>query len=616
VLLLVGGELPALPVILPHRLEDVEHRRPLGAEARAVLHAGRDDVSVHGAEGALDAVDDQHLLAAKHDPELLVGMTVYRKDGVGLELDEVDHGAVAEQGSPDRTGCQLERLDGGEADKLRFGHATIIVESVTVVESSLLRRQAYIDGRWVVADSGQTFPVLDPATGATVADVPRMGAAETRRAIDAAAKAQPAWRARTAKDRATMLRRLADLMLEQQRDLAALLVTEQGKPLAEAEAEIAYAASFYEWFAEEGKRVYGDTIPPPAPDRRIIVLKEPAGTTAGITPWNFPSAMVTRKSAPALAAGCTMVLKPAEQTPLSALAIAALAEEAGLPAGVLSIVTGDAADAPAIGTEMTSNPLVRKLGFTGSNAVGKLLMAQCAPQLKKISLELGGNAPFIVFDDADLDVVMDAFLMCKFRNSGQTCISANRILVQRTIFDEVASRLTELARGLKVANGFEEGAQVGPLIDRQGFEKVEQHVADALERGADLLVGGAPHPLGQTFFEPTVLTGVTPDARMSCEETFGPVAGLIPFATEEEAVRIANDTPYGLSAYFFTRDLARSWRVAEGLEAGIVAVNTGFISTEVAPFGGVKESGIGREGSKYGIDEWLELKYLALGGIT
>jgi succinate-semialdehyde dehydrogenase/glutarate-semialdehyde dehydrogenase len=424
-----------------------------------------------------------------------------------------------------------------------------------------------------------------------------MGAAETHRAIEAAERALPAWRARTAKERAAVLRRLADLMLERADELSALLVREQGKPLAEARAEVAYAASFYEWFAEEGKRVYGDTIPPPTPDRRILVLKEPVGVTAGITPWNFPSAMVTRKSAPALAAGCTMVLKPAEQTPLSALAVAALAEEAGLPPGVLSIVTGDAGDAPVIGAEMTSNRIVRKLGFTGSNAVGKLLMAQCAPQLKKLSLELGGNAPFLVFDDADLDVVMDAFMTCKFRNSGQTCISANRILVQAGVFDEVASRLTDLAQRLKVANGFEEGAQVGPLIDRQGFEKVERHVADALERGAELVVGGSPHALGGTFFEPTVMTGVTVDARMSCEETFGPVAGLIPFQTEEEALRLANDTPYGLSAYFFTRDLARAWRVSEGLEAGIVALNTGFISTEVAPFGGVKESGIGREGS-------------------
>jgi succinate-semialdehyde dehydrogenase/glutarate-semialdehyde dehydrogenase len=486
---------------------------------------------------------------------------------------------------------------------------------MATVDSELVRRKAYVDGTWSDADSGETFAVVDPATAETIVDVPRMGAAETARAIEAAERALPDWHGRTAKDRALILRRLADLMLERSDALSALLVREQGKPLVEARAEVAYAASFYEWFAEEGKRIYGDTIPPPTPDRRILVLKEPVGVTAGITPWNFPSAMVTRKSAPALAAGCTMVLKPAEQTPLSALAVAALAEEAGLPPGVLSIVTGDTEDAPDIGAEMTSNPAVRKLGFTGSNAVGKLLMAQCAPQLKKISLELGGNAPFVVFDDADLEVVMDAFMACKFRNSGQTCISANRILVQAGVFDEVASRLTELAQGLKVANGFEQGAQVGPLIDDQGFEKVEQHVSDAVDRGAELLAGGSAHALGGTFFEPTVMVGVTVDARMSCEETFGPVAGLIPFRTEEEALRLANDTPYGLSAYFFTNDVARSWRVSEGLEAGIVALNTGFISTEVAPFGGVKESGIGREGSKYGIDEWLELKYVAVGGL-
>jgi succinate-semialdehyde dehydrogenase/glutarate-semialdehyde dehydrogenase len=486
---------------------------------------------------------------------------------------------------------------------------------VAIVDSELIRRQAYVDGSWEDADSGDTFAVVDPATGQTLAEVPRMGAPETRRAIAAAARAFPAWRARTAKDRARILRRVSDLMLEREEELASLLVMEQGKPLHEARAEVAYAASFYEWFGEEGKRVYGDTIPPPTPDRRILVLKEPVGVTAGITPWNFPSAMVTRKSAPALAAGCTMVLKPAEQTPLSALAVAALAEEAGLPPGVLSIVTGDAEDAPAIGAEMTSNPLVRKVGFTGSNAVGKLLMAQCAQQLKKISLELGGNAPFVVFDDADLDAVMEAFEACKFRNSGQTCISANRILVQAGVFDDAAARLADLAGALRVANGFEEGVQVGPLIDRQGFEKVEEHVADAIARGAEVVTGGSPHALGGTFFEPTVLTGVTADARMSCEETFGPVAGLMPFRTEEEAVRIANDTPYGLCAYFFTNDVGRAWRVGEALEAGIVALNTGFISTEVAPFGGVKESGIGREGSKYGIDEWLELKYLAVGGL-
>jgi len=485
---------------------------------------------------------------------------------------------------------------------------------MTVVASDLLRRQAYIDGKWVDAGSGATFPVFNPATGEKVAEVPRMGAAETRRAIEAAERALPAWQALTAKERARILRRLADLMLERDDELAALLVTEQGKPLAEAKAEIAYAASFYEWFAEEGKRVYGDTIPPPAPDRRILVLKQAVGVSAGITPWNFPAAMPARKSAPALAAGCTMVLKPAEQTPLSALAVAALAEEAGLPPGVLSVVTGDAEDAPEIGREMTSNPIVRKLGFTGSNAVGKLLMAQCAPQLKKISLELGGNAPFIVFDDADLDQAVAGAVLCKYRNSGQTCISANRLLVQEGIFDEFLDRFSAAVSQLKVGSGFDPEVKVGPLIDEQAVAKVERHVADALERGAKLLLGG--ERLQGQFFQPSVLTDVPLDAAMSCEETFGPVAGIVRFRSEEEAVRIANDTPYGLAAYFYAQSNARVWRVSEALEYGIVGINTGFISTEVAPFGGVKESGIGREGSKYGIDEWLEIKYLALGGIA
>jgi len=446
--------------------------------------------------------------------------------------------------------------------------------------------------------------------------VPRMGAAETRRALEAAQRALPDWRARTAKERAAILRRLADLMLERTEELAALLTLEQGKPLAESRVEVAYAASFYEWFGEEAKRVCGDTIPAPARDRRIVVLKEPIGVTAGITPWNFPSAMPTRKSAPALAAGCTMVLKPAEQTPLSALAVAKLAEEAGIPPGVLSIVTTDGPGAPAIGEEMTSNPLVRKLGFTGSTEVGKLLMAQCAGQVKKVSLELGGNAPFLVFDDADLDEAVAGALICKYRNSGQTCISANRILIQDGVYDEFVTRFSDAVAQLKVADGFTPGANVGPLIDEPALAKVERHVADALERGAELVSGGGRHALGGTFFTPSVLTGVTFDAAMSCEETFGPVAGINRFATEEEAVRIANDTPYGLSAYFYSGSLARVWRVAEALEYGIVGINTGLISTEVAPFGGVKESGIGREGSSYGIDEWLELKYLAMGGMT
>ena len=484
---------------------------------------------------------------------------------------------------------------------------------MTAVEPALLHRQAYVDGKWVDADSGDTFPVTNPATGEVIAEVPRMGAAETRRAIAAAERALPAWKNRAAKERARTLRRLADLMLEHEEELARLMVLEQGKPLAEARVEVAYAASFYEWFGEEAKRVYGDTIPAPTPDRRVVVLKQPVGVTAGITPWNFPAAMPTRKSAPALAAGCTMVLKPAEQTPLSALAVAALAEEAGLPPGVLSIVTGAAEDAPAIGVEMTSNPAVRKLGFTGSNEIGKLLMAQCAPQLKKISLELGGNAPFIVFDDADLDQAVAGAVLCKYRNSGQTCISANRLLVQDGIYDEFLERFTSAVADLKVADGFTPGVDVGPLIDEAAVEKVVRHVADAIERGAELVLGG--NRLEGQFFQPSVVTNVPAEAAMSCEETFGPVAGIARFATEEEAVRIANETPYGLSAYFYSQSNARVWRVSEALEYGIVGINTGFISTEVAPFGGVKESGIGREGSKYGIDEWLELKYLAVGGI-
>jgi succinate-semialdehyde dehydrogenase/glutarate-semialdehyde dehydrogenase len=484
---------------------------------------------------------------------------------------------------------------------------------MTALETDLLKTQAYVDGAWVDADSGETFSVIDPATGETIAEVPRMGAAETRRAIEAAQRALPAWKHRTAKERARILRRLSDLMLDRSDELAALLVREQGKPLGEAKLEIAYAASFYEWFAEEAKRLDGSVIPQSLPDRRIVVLREAIGVTAGITPWNFPSAMPTRKSAPALAVGCTMVLKPAEQTPLSALAVAALAEEAGVPAGVFSIVTGDAADAPVIGRELTSNPIVRKLGFTGSTEVGKLLMAQCAGQVKKVSLELGGNAPFIVFDDADLDEAIAGALQCKFRNSGQTCISANRFLVQDGIYDDFVPAFSAAVAKLKVAGGFDEGAQVGPLIDGPAVEKVERHVANALGSGAELVHGG--HRIEGQFFQPTVLTGVTMDMAMSCEETFGPVAGINRFAGEAEAVQIANDTPYGLSAYFYTRDLGRTWRVAEALEYGIVGINTGFVSSEVAPFGGMKESGIGREGSSFGVDDWVELKYLAMGGI-
>jgi len=463
------------------------------------------------------------------------------------------------------------------------------------------------------SDSGETFPVVDPASGDTIADVPRMGTAETRRAIERAAAALPAWRAMLAKDRARVLRRWADLMVDHEDELAHLLTTEQGKPLAESRIEVQYAASFFEWFGEEAKRVYGDTIPTYASDRRIVVTKSAIGVTAGITPWNFPAAMPTRKSAPALAAGCTMVLKPAEQTPLSAMAIARLGIEAGLPEGVFQLVTGAAEDAPAIGAELTGNPIVRKLGFTGSTEVGKLLMAQCATHVTKVSLELGGNAPFIVFEDADLDAAVAGAMICKFRNSGQTCISANRIFAQDGIYDEFVSRLVDAASRLKVGNGLDPETNVGPLIEQAAVEKVERHVGDALERGGELLLGGSG--LGGLFWQPTVIAGVGADAAMSCEETFGPVAGIARFSTEEQAVRAANDTPYGLAAYYYTRDNARIWRLSEALEYGIHGINTGLISSEVVPFGGVKESGIGREGSKYGIEEWLEIKYLSMGGL-
>ena len=488
-----------------------------------------------------------------------------------------------------------------------------MVTSVATVAPDLIRSNAYVDGCWVDADGGETFPVVNPATGETIVEVPRLGASETRRAVEAAERALPAWKARTAKERARILTRLATLMASREDDLATLMVLEQGKPLAEARAEIAYALSFYEWFAEQAKRVDGAVIPSPSTDRRILVTREPVGVTAGITPWNFPSAMVTRKSAPALAVGCTMVLKPAEQTPLSALAVAALAAEAGVPPGVFSVVTGDAQDAPEIGRELTSNPRVRKLGFTGSTEVGKLLMRQCADRVTKISLELGGNAPFIVFDDADLDIAVNAALVCKFRNSGQTCVSANRMLVQARIYDAFLDRFTAAVEALTVADGFTEGVQVGPLIDEPAVEKVESHVADALDHGAELVTGG--DRIEGQFYRPSVITGVGPQMRMSREETFGPVAAISRFETEDEAIAVANGTPYGLAAYYMTGDLARTWRVGEALEYGILGVNTGFISTEVAPFGGVKESGIGREGSSFGVDDWTELKYWAVGGL-
>ncbi len=479
-------------------------------------------------------------------------------------------------------------------------------------DSKLLRTQCYLAGEWANADSGATVDVNNPATGVKLGTVPRMGSAETRRAIEAAAKSMPAWAAKTAKERANILRRWADLMMENQEDLATLMTAEQGKPLAEAKGEIAYAASFLEWFGEEAKRIYGDVIPGHQPDKRILVLRQPVGVVAAITPWNFPAAMITRKVAPALAAGCTFVCKPATQTPYSALAMAELAERAGVPAGVLSILTGDAG---AIGGELTSNPIVRKLTFTGSTEIGKKLMVQCAGTLKKLSLELGGNAPFIVFDDADLDAAVQGALASKYRNTGQTCVCANRLLVQEGVYDAFTAKLVEAVRKLRVGDGLAGATDQGPLIDRKALEKVEEHVADALSKGASLAAGGKRHALGGTFFEPTVLTNVTTKMLVAREETFGPIAPLFRFKTEEEAIRMANDTEFGLATYFYTRDLARSWRVSEALEYGIVGLNTGIISTEVAPFGGVKESGFGREGSKYGILDYTELKYVCVGGI-
>ncbi|WP_029008121.1 NADP-dependent succinate-semialdehyde dehydrogenase [Azospirillum halopraeferens] len=480
-------------------------------------------------------------------------------------------------------------------------------------DPGLLRFRAYVDGQWVDADGGGTIPVTDPADGTVIATVPDMGAAETRRAIAAAERAWPDWRARTAKERAAVLRRWHDLMMANQEDLARIMTAEQGKPLAEARGEIAYAASFLEWFAEEGKRVYGDTIPTHKAGTRILVLKEPIGVTAAITPWNFPAAMITRKAGPALAAGCPMVIKPATATPLSAFAMAELAERAGVPAGILSVLTGSAR---AIGGEMTANPAVRKLSFTGSTEIGKQLMAQCAGTVKKMSLELGGNAPFIVFDDADLDAAVVGAMASKYRNTGQTCVCANRLLVQAGVYDAFAAKLAGAVAALKVGPGLTtDGAQQGPLIDAAAVEKVEEHIRDALDKGARVVTGGKRHALGGTFFEPTVLADVTTAMKVAREETFGPVAPLFRFETEEEAVRMANDTEFGLAAYFYARDLGRVWRVAERLEYGIVGINEGIISTEVAPFGGVKESGIGREGSRYGIDEFLEIKYLCMGGI-
>ena len=480
-------------------------------------------------------------------------------------------------------------------------------------DPSLFRQQCYIDGAWADADDGGTIDVDNPADNSVVGTVPRMGAGETRRAIEAANDAYPDWRARTGKERAAILRRWYELVIENQEDLAVLMTTEQGKPLAESMGEIVYGASFIEWFAEEAKRIYGDTIPQHHHDKRIVVVKEPVGVVASITPWNFPNAMITRKCAPALAAGCTVVAKPATQTPYSAFALAELAERAGVPKGVLNIVSGISSE---IGAEMTSNPVVRKLSFTGSTEIGKLLMEQCSGTVKKMSMELGGNAPFIVFDDADIDSAVVGAMQSKYRNAGQTCVCANRIFAQDGIHDRFTDRLAEASAALKVGDGMEEGVGTGPLIDIKAVEKVESHIQDAVAKGARVVVGGGRHSNGGNFFEPTVLTGVTPEMIVSREETFGPLAPVYRFETDEDVVKKANDTEFGLAAYFYTRDIGRVWRVAEQLEYGIVGINSGIISTEIAPFGGMKESGIGREGSKYGIDEFVEVKYLCMGDIA
>jgi succinate-semialdehyde dehydrogenase / glutarate-semialdehyde dehydrogenase len=484
-----------------------------------------------------------------------------------------------------------------------FGH-----EGMTMTD--LIRSQAIIGGHWCDADDGATIAVADPATGEIIAHVPRMGAAETRRAIDAAQTALPGWRAKTAGERARILRRLFDLMMMHQDALGELLSREQGKPLAEAKGEIGYSASFIEWFAEEGKRAYGEVIPAHAADKRIVTLRQPVGVVGAITPWNFPSAMIGRKLGPALAAGCCMVLKPASQTPLSALALAALAEEAGVPAGVFNVVTGRAS---AIGGELTANPLVRKISFTGSTEVGRELMRQSADTIKKLSMELGGNAPFLVFDDADVDAAVEGALISKFRNGGQTCVCTNRFYVQDGIHDAFVSKLAERVSCLHVGRGTDAGTQIGPLIDAAAVNKVEEHLADALAAGAQLITGGARHAKGGTFFQPTVITGVTGAMKIAREETFGPLAGIIRFTDEADAIAQANASEFGLASYFYARDIGRVWRVAEALEAGMVGINTGLISTEVAPFGGIKQSGLGREGSRHGLDDYMEIKYLCMG---
>jgi succinate-semialdehyde dehydrogenase/glutarate-semialdehyde dehydrogenase len=489
---------------------------------------------------------------------------------------------------------------------------TTAVPSLQLADSSLLRQANYIDGQWVGADSGATIAVRNPANGELVGEVPALGEAETRRAIEAAHRAYPAWRALLASERSAILRRLNDLMLENKEDLALIMTAEQGKPLAESRGEILYAASFIEWFAEEAKRVYGDTIPQNAKGRRVLVFKEPIGVFAAITPWNFPAAMITRKAGPGWAVGCTAVIRPASQTPFSALAIAVLCERAGMPRGVCNVITGPSG---AVGKELTANPLVRKLSFTGSTEVGAKLIAQTAPTIKKLSMELGGNAPFIVFDDADLDAAVQGALASKYRNTGQTCVCANRLLVQDGVYEAFTEKLKAAVRKLKVGPGTEDGVTQGPLINADAVTKVEEHIQDAVSHGAKIALGGKRHSLGGNFFEPTILTDVPRSAMVWHEETFGPVAPLFRFKTEEEAIALANDTEFGLAAYFYARDVGRIFRVAEALESGIIGVNEGIISTAVAPFGGVKSSGLGREGSKYGIDDYLEIKYVALGGI-
>jgi succinate-semialdehyde dehydrogenase / glutarate-semialdehyde dehydrogenase len=482
-------------------------------------------------------------------------------------------------------------------------------------DMTLFKNKGLIDGQWVDADSGKTFAVTNPANGQTIVHVPDMGVAETRRAIDAASRAMPAWKKKTAKERSNILRKWFNLIIAHADDLGMLMTMEQGKPLAEAIGEANYAASFVEWFAEEGKRAYGDVIPSPMADRRLLTIKQPIGVCAAITPWNFPAAMITRKVAPGLAVGCTFVVKPAEATPLTALALGELALQAGIPAGVLNILVADGASAPAIGMELCTNPTVRKVSFTGSTEVGRILLRQSADTVKKLSLELGGNAPFIVFDDADIDAAVDGAILSKYRNAGQTCVCANRIYVQDSVYDEFATKFAAKVSLFKVGAGTEPGVLIGPLIEAAAIAKVQEHVADALEKGAKLLVGGHKHSAGDLFFEPTVLTEVTSSMRVAREETFGPVAPLFRFKTEDEVIAMANDSEFGLAAYFYARDLGRIWRVAEQIESGMVAVNTGILANEMSPFGGVKQSGLGREGSKYGMEEYLEVKYVVLAGI-